>query len=63
MYLTWDFMEECKDEGLSPHQAMSRFERLKAEEHERFLEEYNSRPDVCAGWAQQDMIDMRRRER
>ena len=27
-----------------------------------WLDEYNSRPDVCAGWAQQDLIDLYRRE-
>lgn len=28
-----------------------------------FLDEYWSRPDVCEGWHQQDIIDMYRRER
>ena len=34
-----------------------------AEIHARFVEDYESRPDVCAGWAQQDLIDSYRRER
>lgn len=38
-------------------------EAIAAEIHERFIEEYESRPDVCAGWAQQDLIDSYRRER
>lgn len=38
-------------------------EREAAEEHERFIEEYENRPDVQAGWAFQDMCDLRRRER
>ena len=38
-------------------------ERIAAEEHERFIEEYESRPDVQAGWAFQDLCDIRRRER
>lgn len=38
-------------------------ERIAAEEHEAFIEEYENRPDVQAGWAFQDMLDMRRRER
>ena len=33
-----------------------------AEAHERFIEEYEDRPDVQAGWAQQDLIDLRKRE-
>lgn len=38
-------------------------ERIAAEEHDRFIEEYENRPDVQAGWAFQDMCDLRRRER
>ena len=38
-------------------------ERYAEEEHEAFIEEYESRPDVCYGWYQQDLIDMRYRER
>lgn len=38
-------------------------ERIAAEEHERFVEEYEGRPEVQAGWAFQDMCDLRRRER
>jgi hypothetical protein len=35
----------------------------EAEEAERdFIEEYESRPDVLYGWAQQDLIDQRRFE-
>ena len=37
-------------------------ERITAEEHERFLEDYYNSQEVQAGWHQQDMIDMRRRE-
>lgn len=36
---------------------------IVAEQHERFIEEYESRPDVQAGWAFQDHLDMMRRER
>jgi hypothetical protein len=34
-----------------------------AEIHNRFVEDYENRPDVQAGWAQQDLIDSYRRER
>ena len=37
--------------------------RYAQEEQERYIDEYESRPDVCYGWHQQDLIDMRRRER
>ena len=33
-----------------------------AEIHNQFVEDYENRPDVQAGWAQQDLIDLRRRE-
>lgn len=36
---------------------------IVAEQHERFIEEYESRPDVLEGWAFQDHLDMMRRER
>lgn len=38
-------------------------ERQAQEESERFIDEYESRPDVAYGWYQQDMIDLRRMER
>ena len=37
-------------------------ERIAAEEHERFIEEYENSPETQAGWHMQDLIDMRRRE-
>ena len=33
---------------------------FREEEHERFIEEYENNPMVCEGWAQQDLIDIRR---
>lgn len=38
-------------------------ERIAAEEHEQFLEDYYNNPMVHEGWKQQDIIDMYRRER
>ena len=38
-------------------------ERIIAEENERFIEDYMNDPEVHYGWHQQDMIDLRRRER
>ena len=34
-----------------------------AETYEQFLEDYNNDPEVQYGWHQQDLIDMRRREK
>lgn len=33
-----------------------------AEAEKQFIEDYENRPDVQHGWAQQDLIDLRRRE-
>lgn len=38
-------------------------EREAARAREDFIDEYESRPDVNYGWAQQDLIDMYRFER
>ncbi len=38
-------------------------EREAVEAHRDFIEEYESRPDVLYGWAQQDLIDLYRSER
>jgi len=36
---------------------------FRGEEQERFIEEYENNPMTWEGWAQQDLIDMYRRER
>lgn len=38
-------------------------ERIAAEEREAFIEEYENRQETIAGWAFQDLCDLRRRER
>ena len=37
-------------------------EREAAEAREQFIEDYENSPETQYGWAQQDLIDMRRRE-
>ena len=37
-------------------------ERIAAEEEEQFLEDYYNDPEVQAGWRNQDLYEMRRRE-
>lgn len=37
-------------------------ERELAQIEADFIEEYENRPDTLYGWAQQDMIDLRKRE-
>ena len=38
-------------------------ERIAAEKHEQFLDDYYNDPMVQLGWRQQDLIDIYRRER
>ena len=59
----YEFIENCKEEGLSAKEAEIEFYKAKDEERERFMEEYWDDPIVNAGLAQQDLIDMYRRER
>lgn len=39
------------------------YERELSYAHEQFIEDYYNDPEVQYGWYQQDLIDMRRRER
>jgi cyclophilin family peptidyl-prolyl cis-trans isomerase len=38
-------------------------EKMAAEEMQQMIENYNNSPETHMGWAQQDTIDMYRRER
>ena len=59
----YEFIETCKENGLSTHEAQIEYGRAVEEERERRLEEYYNDPIVGEGWHQQDIIDMYRRER
>ena len=59
----YDFIEECKAQGFTALEAMQELQEAQEEARTTFYEDYYSRPDVCAGWAQQDIIAMYRRER
>ena len=59
----YDFIETCKENGLSTDEAQLEYCRAVEEEKERRLEEYYNDPIVDYGWHQQDIIDMYRRER
>lgn len=62
----YDFVDECRANGLTAQEAEEQYDeycRECAERYNDFLDDYYSRPDVCAGWAQQDLIDSYRRER
>lgn len=59
----YDFIKECKMQGLTSQEALTELYKAQEEARQAFYEDYYSRPDVCAGWAQQDIIDMYRRER
>lgn len=59
----YGFIETCKEQGLSSAEALNELDRALAEEYERRMEDYYNDPEVQYGWYQQDMIDLRRRER
>lgn len=58
----YDFVEECKEQGLDEYEAMEELNRVIAENQERLVEEYENDPMTWEGWHQQDMIDLRRWE-
>lgn len=59
----YEFVELCKEDGLTASEAQDEWERYLAEKREQFLERYYNDPLVQEGWRQQDLIDMYRRER
>lgn len=59
----YDFIETCKENGLSTYEAQLEYSKAVEEENERRIEEYYNDPLVQEGWHQQDIIDMYRRER
>ncbi len=59
----YEFFDNCRENGLDGDEAMDEFQKAKAMEHAKFIEEYENNPLIHEGWRQQDMIDMRRRER
>jgi hypothetical protein len=59
----YEFMESCKEDGLTPDTAIDEWYRYQAERHAMFMEAYESDTAVNYGWAQQDTIDMYRSER
>ena len=59
----YDFIETCKENGLSTDEARFEYDRAVEEERQQKLEDYYNDPLVHEGWHQQDIIDMYRRER
>lgn len=59
----YEFVEMCKEEGLSASEALDNWNDYCEERERNFLEGYYNDPEVCYGWSQQDAIDLRRYER
>ena len=59
----YEFIESCKEEGMTSRQAMQELTRYMNESRNRFVEDYYNDPIVQDGWHQQDIIDMYRMER
>ena len=59
----YEFIDNCREEGLTADEAIAEYETYLAERKQSFYDSYYSDPLVCAGFAQQDTIDTYRRER
>ena len=59
----YEFVEECKANGLTADEAMNEWSIALEEKRNSFFESYYSDPYVVCGAIQQDTIDMYRRER
>lgn len=59
----YDFVEECRSAGMTSDEAARELSRYQEEAKKALCENYYNRPDVWTGMAQQDVIDMYRRER
>ena len=59
----YEFVEECKANGLTAKEAENEYARSCEETAQAFEDNYWSNPEVAVGWAQQDLIDSYRRER
>lgn len=59
----YEFMENCKEQGLSAHEAETEWIIACEEEQSQIIEAYENDPMTWEGWHQQDMIDLRYRER
>lgn len=59
----YEFMEECKAQGMSAYEAEIEWQRACEEHEAKMIEDYENDPITWAGWRQQDMIDLRRFER
>ena len=59
----YDFIDQCREDGLTASEAADEYDRYVAECAEARMEAYENDPTVQYGWHQQDMIDMRRYER
>ena len=58
----YDFIDSCREEGLTGEEALQEWENAVAERHQQFIEDYYDDPEVQYGWHQQDLIDQRRME-
>lgn len=59
----YEFIEQCKEEGMTRQQAMLSLGRYMNECRNSVIEDYYNDPIVQDGWHQQDIIDMYRMER
>lgn len=59
----YEFIDDCREKGLSGSEALNEWEIACAEQQAQAIEDYENDPMTWEGWHQQDMIDLRYRER
>ena len=58
-----EFLDRMEENGWELEDALNEWAESTEERRRQFIEDYESDPEVQYGWYQQDMIDLRYRER
>jgi len=58
----YDFIDSCREDGLTGEEALDEWERACAERQNNFLADYYNDAEAQYGWYQQDLIDLRSME-
>lgn len=59
----YSFVDECRALGMTAQEAEREYYQALEEHKNQVIEDYENNPWTWEGWAQQDLIDMYRRER
>ena len=62
-YTAIHYQEYRREKQYFVEDYLEEYEREAAEAEAQFIEDYENDPEIQYGWRQQDLIDLRRRER